>query len=120
MVKNVIFGVLAACGGAFLISGSMGFLVLKEALPIEAAPTAAILLMGLCVFLVCYLLVRKSAKSRLPLAMAMAAAFALLCFLSKAALFPKATFSFGWQSFVPFAAAALAGVMASKKKRVRR
>lgn len=118
--KKAIVGILSSCVAALAISGLMGMLVLKELLPIDAAPVAVTLMMGLCLFIICYVVVRKSTKNRLPLSMVLAAGFSLICVLCKMAFFPMAAFSLGWQTTVPFFAAALAGVLASKKKKVRR
>ena len=120
MLRRAGIGVAAACGGSFLLCCILSLLVLQELLPVGAAPVAAILSAGLCVFLACYFTARTVPQSRLPVSLGMALVFALLCLAVKAAAFPGWDTHFGWSAAVPFLAAAAAGLMASRKKKRRR
>lgn len=118
--KKAGIGVAAACAASFLMCCILGLLVLRELLPVHAAPAAAVCLAGLCIFTACYVAVRAVPQSRLPVALGMALVFSLLCLAVKAAAFPGYEIHMGWPAAVPFLAAAAAGFLASRKKKCRR
>lgn len=120
VVKRAGIGVAAACGAAFLVCCILGLLVLRELLSVTAAPTAAIVGTGACVFASCYIVTRGIPQSKLPVAVGMALAFSLICLAIKAAAFPQWELAVRWPAAVPLLASAAAGLAASRKKRRRR
>lgn len=120
VVKKAGLGVAAAFGATFIVCCLLAVLVLQELLPMAAAPVAAVIGAGLCVFVSSYFVARGIPQSKLPVAVAMALAFSLICLAVKAAGFPQWELTLHWTAAVPVLASVAAGLLASRKKRRRR
>lgn len=120
VVKKAGLGVAAALGVTFIICCVLGALVLQELLPMAAAPAAAVIGAGLCVFMSSYIVASGIPQSKLPVAVAMALAFSLICLAVKAAGYPQWELTLHWPAAVPVLASVAAGLLASRKKRRRR
>lgn len=119
-VRRVIVGGLCAVGIMVLLCCLLGAMVQSETLTVQFGRLAAVVLSGLSLLLICFLTARSVPQKRLPVALAVAAVFAVVCFFIKMIAFGGEELAVGWTLAVPWAAALLAGLLTSMKKQRRR
>lgn len=118
--KRTALGALGAACAAVLAACLGGVLVQREALTIQAAALLVRVCASAALFGLCFSAARAVPKSRLPVALLTAGLYALLCLLGKAVLFSGAALGGGWWNLLPLAAAVAAGLLASRRKTVKR
>lgn len=104
----------------FAVSCILGVLIWKEVVPLSLASALSGIMGAVIVFFVCMLTLKNIPQSKLPVALGMSLAYTVLAlFLGNAAVSSDPT-QITWFASMPFAAAAMAGVLGSRKKGRRR
>ena len=118
--RQVLLAAAATAAAGFILCCLVGLLVSKEVLPVDGGRGAVVALVNGVLLLACFLTARQSPQSRLPVSMAVAAVFWVICLLIKAVAFSAWELSPGWTMALPPVAAAAAGLLASRRKTRRR
>lgn len=118
--KRVGIGIGAVLLAGALLSMGTGLLVCGEVLSESGAFWLVWVLVQGVLFGSCYCCARSAAKSRLPIALAVAGGCTLLLWLGKLLLWPGEESAAWWRLLVPFLTGALAGVFSGRKQTRRR
>ena len=102
------------------ICGLVGTMVLREVIPYELGGAVAVWGGALCLFLACLVATKPISQRKLLFALAMAAAYMGAGLLLRAAMSPGIGIAFDYRAVLPFAAATLAGLLASRRPHHRR
>lgn len=119
-VRRVVIGGVCAVVVMVLLCCLLGAMVQSETLTVQFGRLAAVVLMGLSLLLICFLTARSVPQKRMPVALAVAAVFVVVCFFIKMIAFGGEELAVGWTMAGPWAAALLAGLLAGMKKQRRR
>ncbi len=118
--KRVGLGIGTVLLTGALLSMGAGLLVCGEIAAEDSAFWLVWVLMQGALFGSCYWCARSAAKSRLPIALAVAGGCTLLLWLGKLLLWPGEETGTWWRVLTPLLIGALAGVLSGRKRTRRR
>lgn len=118
--KRVGLGIGAVLLSGVLLSMGAGLLVCGEIVTEDSAFWLVWALMQGALFGSCYWCARSAAKSRLPIALAVAGGCTLLLWVGKLLLWPGEGSTAWWRLLAPMLVGALAGLCSGRKRTRRR
>lgn len=117
--KWILGSAFAAAAGCLLLCMAMGALVSAEILRSQGARWLCLAGETGILTTACWTAANRTARSKLPVSLAVAAVFLLLCLVVKAAVFSAEEIQADWRILVPVLAAVAAGLLASRRKKRR-
>lgn len=111
---------LAAWIGSLLLCGALSWVILREVISYEMGRTLAVLVGAACLFAGCLTATKPIPQRKLLWALGMAAAYAGAGLLVRTAIDPGVGIGVDYRLVMPFAAAVLAGLLASRRPNHRR
>lgn len=111
---------LAAWIGSLLLCGALSWVILREVISYEMGMTLAVLAGAVCLFVGCLVATKPIPQRKLLWALGMAAVYAGAGLLVRTAIDPGVGVGVDYRLVMPFAAAVLAGLLASRRPNHRR
>lgn len=111
---------LAAWIGSLLLCGALSWVILREVISYERGMTLAVLAGAVCLFVGCLVATKPIPQRKLLWALGMAAVYAGAGLLVRTAMDPGRGVALDYRLAMPFAAAVLAGLLASRRPSRRR
>ena len=111
---------LVAWIGSLLLCGALSWVILREVISYEMGMTLAVLAGAVCLFVGCLVATKPIPQRKLLWALGMAAVYAGAGLLVRTAIDPGVGVAVDYRLVMPFAAAVLAGLLASRRPNHRR
>jgi len=118
--KVVLVAAAETVGLVAAICALTGMAIGREWVPMDAGVIITMFAETMVLFLMCYWAAQKAKQNRLPVCIAVATVFWVICLVGKALIFSEYALHPDWKMALPMAAAVVAGIASIRKKQRRK